>query len=55
MVARAWPRIRRGLDAGRLVPLGLARVVSANPSCDVHHQVLAWGYDLDGSRLALRV
>ncbi len=28
-----WPRIRRGLDAGRLVPLGLVRVVSANPSC----------------------
>ena len=56
MVAREWPRIRRGLDAGRLVPLGLVRVVSANPFLLTrNHQVLAWGYDLVGSRLALRV
>ncbi len=56
MVAREWPRIRRGLDAGRLVPLGLVRVVSANPlELTRNHQVLAWGYDLDGPTLVLRI
>ncbi len=56
MVVREWPRIRRGLEAGRLVPLGVVRAVSANPlRLARHHQVLAWGYDLDGTRLALRI
>ena len=54
MIAREWPRIRRGLDAGRLVPLGLVRVASANPlELTRNHQVLAWGYDLDGATLVL--
>lgn len=54
MVAREWPRIRRELDAGRLVPLGLVRAVSANPLALVrNHQVLAWGYDLAGDLLTL--
>lgn len=56
MVAREWPAIRRTLDAGRPVPLGLVRVVSANPfALTRNHQVLAWGYDLDGSVLTLRI
>jgi hypothetical protein len=56
MIAREWPRIRREFDAGRLVPLGLVRAVSANPlALTRNHQVLGWGYDLDGSRLTLRV
>lgn len=56
MVAREWPRVRRELDAGRLVPLGLVRAVSANPMALVrNHQVLAWGYDLAGDVLTLRI
>ncbi len=56
MVAREWPRSRRDLDAGRPAPLGLVRAVSANPlALTRHHQVLAWGYDLDGDLLTLRV
>ncbi len=56
MAAREWPRVRRLLDAGRLVPLGLVRDVSWNPLNLTHnHQVLAWGYDLDGGRLTLRI
>jgi len=56
MVAREWPAIRAQLDNGRLVPLGLVRARSANPFDLTHnHQVLAWGYDLDGSALTLRI
>lgn len=56
MITREWPAIRRILDAGRPVSLGLVRVVSANPlDLTRNHQVLAWGYDLDGSRLTLRI
>jgi hypothetical protein len=56
MVAREWPSIRRDLDAGRLVSLGLVRVVSANPlALTRNHQVLAWGYVLAGDRLTLRI
>lgn len=56
MVAREWPRIRRDLDAGRLVAIGLLRAVSANPfALTRNHQVLAYGYDLDGPRLTLRI
>lgn len=56
MVTREWPRVRRLLDAGRLVPMGLVRSISWNPA-DLarNHQVLAWGYDLDGDRLTLHV
>ena len=56
MAMREWPRVRRQLDAGRLVPLGLVRAVSWNPlDLTRDHQVLAWGYDLDGGRLTLRI
>jgi hypothetical protein len=56
MIAREWPAIRRDLDAGRLVSIGLVRVVSANPlALTRNHQVLAWGYDLDDGRLELRI
>lgn len=56
MITREWPAIRHSLDAGRPVSLGLVRVVSANPvALTRNHQVLAWGYDLDGSSLTLRI
>jgi hypothetical protein len=46
--ARAWPRIKRELDEGRLAPLGLVRARSLSPfKLARNHQVLAYGYDLD--------
>ena len=56
MVNQEWPRVQRGLDAGQLVPLGLVTVKSDQPEdlCK-NHQVLAYGYDLDGSDLTLYI
>ncbi len=56
MVVREWPRIRADLDVGKLVPLGLVRSESANPLDLTHnHQVLAWGYDVDGGQMTLHI
>jgi hypothetical protein len=54
MVRDEWPHIKSDLDAGRLVPLGLIKVKSTNPSdlCK-NHQVLAYGYDLNGPDLTV--
>ena len=57
-IVEEWPgRIRSELDAGRLVCLGLVTVAGTNPGdLGKNHQVLAWGYDLDGAQgLTLRV
>lgn len=43
-----WPRIREGLDAGRLVVVGLVRHHGPSPfELTKDHQVLAWGYSAD--------
>jgi hypothetical protein len=56
MINREWPAIRAELDAGRLCPLGLVMVTSANPAdLGQNHQVLAYGYDLQGTALRLAV
>jgi hypothetical protein len=56
MVHDEWPRIRADLDAGRLSMLGLVRVVGLDPNQLGHnHQVVAYGYDLDGSALTIRI
>lgn len=54
MVRDEWPHIQSDLDAGRLVPLGLVKVKSSNASdlCK-NHQVLAYGYDLNGADLTI--
>lgn len=55
-IAEEWPKIRAGLDAGRLMPMALILVKSADPALMGHnHQVLAWGYDLDGTDLVIRI
>jgi hypothetical protein len=49
-----WPAIRRDIDAGHPSPLGLVRIRSNDPrDLKQNHQVLAWGYDLEGTRLTL--
>ena len=51
-----WPRIRRLLDGNRLAPLGLIKSDSLNPAeLSENHQVLAYGYTLEGSDLTLLV
>jgi hypothetical protein len=54
MVHDEWPRIQHSLDAGHLVPLGLIKVKSDEPEdlCK-NHQVLAYGYDLNGTDLGI--
>jgi hypothetical protein len=55
-IAVQWPRIRASLDDGIPAPLGLVTVASANPAQLRHnHQALAFGYDLSGGEVTLRV
>ena len=56
MANREWPRVRRELDGGRFAVVILVRVIGNNPlQMGRNHQVLAYGYDLDGSDLTLHV
>jgi hypothetical protein len=56
MVHDEWPKIRAELDAGRLVNLALIQIKSLNPGdMGQNHQVLAWGYDVDGNDVDLRI
>jgi len=54
MIRDEWPHIKSDLDAGILAPLGLVKVKSSNPAdlCK-NHQVLACGYDLNGTDLTI--
>ena len=50
------PRIKDDLDAGIPVPLGVVTVASANPAkLPLNHQVLAYGYEVTGGTVTLRV
>lgn len=56
MVMQEWPRVRAEIGSGHPSPLGLVRVKSADPfELKRNHQVLAYGYDLTGSELTLRL
>jgi hypothetical protein len=56
MIRQEWPAIRAEIDAGHPCPLGLVRVKSSDPfELGRNHQVLAYGYDLDGADLELRL
>jgi hypothetical protein len=56
MIVEEWPKIRTDLDAGLPSSLGLVRVRSTNPiDLKQDHQVLAYGYELDGDALTLRL
>jgi hypothetical protein len=53
---REWPRIRGEIDAGRLAMVGLIRASSINPfRLTANHQVLAYGYRVEPSSVAVRV
>src|SRR5262245_17221546 len=56
MIKIEWPRIRQALDKGQIAMLGLVQVVSDDPAkLGKNHQVVAYGYDLDGSMLKLHI
>ena len=56
MIHDEWPSIRADLDGGRPAMLGLVRVLDRTANLLGHnHQVLAYGYDLDGTALTLRI
>lgn len=47
-VREAWPSVRRSIDAGVPVAVGLVHVASADPRALVaNHQVVVHGYELD--------
>lgn len=51
-----WPQVRADLDRGVPVPLGVVTVASSRPADLGHnHQVLAYGYELSGGHLSVRV
>ena len=51
-----WPQIKKDLDRGLPVPIGVVTVASKNPKdLALNHQVLAFGYRADGSRVTVRV
>jgi len=51
-----WPAIRRDLDSGSLSTVGLVKVVSLDPNqLGLNHQVVAYGYDLEGSIVTLHL
>jgi hypothetical protein len=51
-----WPQIRKDLDRGLPVPIGVVTVASRNPKdLALNHQVLAYGYRTDGSEVTVRV
>jgi hypothetical protein len=56
MIRDEWPLIKGDLDAGRPSPLALVSIKSRDPrDLGKNHQVLAYGYDLVGNQLTLRI
>jgi len=55
-VVREWPLIRADVDAGRPCPIGVVTVRSPRPGqLGRNHQLLVYGYRVDGDRVTLRV
>ncbi len=55
-LADEWPRIRLDLDSGRLAPIGVITVHSADPlQLGLNHQVLAYAYTQVDTAVTLRV
>jgi len=51
-----WPHIRADIDAGRLVRVGLVRHRGLSPwSMTQSHQVVVYGYAVDGDTITLRI
>lgn len=56
LARRTWPAVKAAIDAGHPCPLGLVMVVSDDPAAlGHHHQVLAYAYQIRGTRLSVWV
>ncbi|HYM82774.1 MAG TPA: hypothetical protein VEY67_01310 [Candidatus Dormibacteraeota bacterium] len=56
MAVVEWPKVRSELDAGRLAPVGLVRAVGPEPwFLPLHHQAVAYAYEVVDDRLSLRI
>lgn len=56
MINEFWPRTRATIDNGNLCPLALVTLKSYDPfQMGQNHQVLAYGYQLDGTDLQVYV
>ncbi len=56
MINDQWPKIKEDIDKDRLSPIGLIEIKSLDPTqVGLNHQVLAWGYKLDGTDLTIHV
>jgi hypothetical protein len=56
MMREEWPKIKKDLDNGKLSQPGLIRGKSFNPfQIKKHHQVLAYGYDLNDNNLSINI
>jgi hypothetical protein len=55
-IEQQWPQIMASIDGGQPAPLGLVTVASANPGMlGDNHQVLAYGYQIAGTEVTVRV
>lgn len=55
-IVEEWPKIRAGLDAGMPMPMALILIKDRDIfQMGNNHQVLAYGYDLDGSDLSILI
>jgi len=56
MINDEWPKVQADINSGHVSPVALVEVKSLDPTQMGHnHQVLAYGYDLDGGDLAIRI
>lgn len=56
LARRTWPLVKSSIDGGHPCPLGLVMVESDEPrDLSHHHQVLAYAYQLRGTRLTVWV
>jgi hypothetical protein len=55
-IEQQWPQVRARIDSGQPATLGLVTVASASPAnLARNHQVLAYGYQTDGSQVTVSV
>jgi hypothetical protein len=56
MIRQEWPKIRREIDSNRLCTIGLILLTSWAPNdLGKNHQVLVYGYELEGDALKLMI
>jgi VCBS repeat protein len=56
MIIDSWPRIKTDIDTHHLSPIGMIEIKDSDPTkMGQNHQVIVYGYSLDGTDLTLRL